>query len=625
MSFRSVPVPVLPVVPVLPADLRAASLLQGSALDDTYWPDGRKIAYRELPGLPADHTGAALLPDVLGADLSSLAAASAAGTVLGSDPSAGDLAATVWPVIGAAVEVVRLDDPDNLARGNAALSGLLQDVASRADAAALRVLPTMADNAAAAIWADVLELLAQDGLEAVIYCARSGRRLSDIDPRPWRDHLAVIHRLGVSRVADDALARLYTAVLYQVGQTVAPSLLVTSQEASAFLREFLTVDFVIAALSRVVPIVRGADANQSALFSAQRAQLLGKLRASAEMLSRPVLGYLAECLTLYLSNVAPGKVPREYSALGHYRAVGWAGALDSPASVSHLCNRLVLTLWQLIQSRKVLPVERLSVSDLRALRVHWSGLQEYQDLRAIRAVMLRPLARVGSTALGERIDARAASSWASSGGLSFDLADSLDLQSALRMTGRKVMLAVSDPVQHKALIQRRADIQRLAEGMLETGADDDGDTLGLDLSDLAMSGGLGDAFNSVPYESPLDLLGLDTDEELFALLYQQAGADDEAEQWADEQEEIEPDDGLVMLGGIDDDEGSDAIDLTDLGLGGFAFGANAAPLRRVPSFAEPGAQDRQAALLEAAIRDARPIARDAVPGLGFQRLRPKLR
>lgn len=501
---------------------------------------------------------------------------------------------------------------------SSAALGLVQDIASRADAAARTAIPTATDGQASQIWADLIELLTADGLEPVIYCSRSGRRLSDIDPLPWRDHLTAIHALGNSQIADSALMRLYTAITSVVGNTIAPPLLVTSQESMALLRELHPVDFVMVAMGRLIPPVPKSGNAAQSIGLAVRAQLLGAIRRDCELLPRPVVEYLAECLTMYLAHVSPRKVPLKHSALAYYHVEGWQRCLASPASVSHLCNRLILTLWQLIQVRRVRPSAHLTLSDLRGLRVHWSSLAEYQNQRAMRQVIRATSFRFRAdlagidptTGKGVRLDNNAVAGLGSAV-LGFDLADLLDMQSALRMTGRKVPIAVHSAAEHTTLTRRRADIERMARDLFQEDAPSDApDSLSgeLDLSSIAMSGALDDAFNAVAYENPADLLGLESDDELFALLYaQEAGEDD------DTGDDDEDGDGLAY--GLDAMSDADAFAFGDDDDDTAELALDAAPdaFARFTSKAED-----QATLLERAIRDARPAG-----AMGFRRLAAK--
>lgn len=484
--------------------------------------------------------------------------------------------------------------------------GIVQDIALRADAAAAAAIPLASDAQVSSVWADVLDVLAGDGLAPVIYCARSGRKLSDIDPMPWRDHLQAIHMLGETRAADGALTRLVAAMTATMAHTVAPPLLIHSDDNSALLRELMPVDYVMSALGRVMPALpqKGRAAQSTAL--AQRAQLLGRLRADAVNLPRPALEYLAECLTMYLAHVSPSRVPLSQNALAYYTVHGWQFALSDPAHVSHLCNRLILTLWTLIQSRRLKPSKLLTLADMRGLSIHWGGDPAYQNQRKQRAMIRQGIA------LGGRADLMGADPITGRGAVrldegaifglgdtsAFDLADLLDMQSALRMTGRKVQIGVHSPDDKAKLDQRRTAIENLARAMVqEDDASQDVSDLdmSLDLSSIAASGLLDDAFSPdlSSAENILEAGLLGDDDDIFAMLYDEPDDDETALSDAD----------LDALDEQPDDDDTDSELLAALGLGDAAT-----KMLKRPAMSSNAVADIQAAALEKAILTAKPLS-----------------
>ena len=478
---------------------------------------------------------------------------------------------------------------ENLARGQDVLASVVADLVTRAEIAASRALPDN-NTLAALIWADMVELLGDAGLSTTVYCSKSGRDLGEIDPRPWLDHLRAIERLGASRAADEALERLFAAVVAQMGHTVAPPFLVTSVDALAMLRELHPADYVVQSLRLLLPTVPRVGPGAQSLALAQRAAMLGQLRRDAENLPRAALEYVAECLTLFLGHVRPGTYPIRHDALQFYALESWSGVLASSAAASHLCNRLVLTLWQLVQSRRLIPTKGLSIEDMRALRVHWHGLPEYRGQKVRRGAIVAALVR-GQNKSGARAEKSGlgAENWAD-----FDLAAALDLQSALRITGRKIPLQVGTTREHEALLRRRDTIRQAA---LELTQEDAPDTptmdISLDLSMIAASGLIdgGDLEDDALSGGLFDETDVDS---MFDLLFD-AAPDDESDGETDDPE-------LAQLLAMADDDESDG----DTGLT-LSF-AEPAP-RHVPVSLSQSVSDIKAAALERAIAGARPVGK----------------
>lgn len=369
-----------------------------------------------------------------------------------------------------------------------AIAGALVDTLSASAAlAASRAVHTPSSQAADAVWRDVLDLLAGDGLEPVIYCARSGRLLAALDPAPWADWLAGVARLGQTRSADAALSRLYGALLVSMGQTVAPAMLQSGPDALALLREVAPIDYLLHNLAALVPMAgRGHGLRADSLDMARRAQMVARWRRDAAALPRSVVEYACEVSALYLAYINPALIPARYRLGAYYPGPdALPGALGSVASVGHLCGRLMQSIVSLICDKRAKPLTELTRADLLALKTSYHGLPGYGLHKTLRRAIRADLG-------GQ--DSRVAHKLAA---INFDLAtgaaaldfgyvtDLVDMQTALAVSGRAVPVRLATQAQAQSLQAMRA-------AQIEAGPDDMGGAL--DLGAIALFDMLPDDF-----------------------------------------------------------------------------------------------------------------------------------
>lgn len=404
----------------------------------------------------------------------------------------------------------------------AGIVDVLLDDAARAVTNPASASAAADDAAAARIWDDLLDLLAQDGLSPVYFCTRTGRAMGRVSPDGWRDYLAGIAALGETRAADDAMQRLYDAMIVRKGHEIAPAVLTSSADNLAMIRATCPVDFLMIATGRLWPMPRGA----SSFDLARRGETLGKARAWACALPPATVQYACEIVTLFLSNIDLPRVPIAENLLMHYSddiAAPW----QSAASAAHFCGRLIQMITRLIARHRTRPLDQITRADLRALRIHWKGHADFQAQRQARAEYRLALqaavdlnGMIGNA--GDKANQRSAERFLAAGGVlpqiddfAASLLDALDLQIALASTGRAVPLHAESQAE-KVKARQVVASYRDATASGASDADPFGDLF--DLSQLMAGDGMpSDLLPVIDSEEDLISAGLMTVSDLLGL------------------------------------------------------------------------------------------------------------
>lgn len=431
--------------------------------------------------------------------------------------------------------------PDVTRQGaaSAVAAGVVDCLVDDARAAARSVAPAPSDDAARGVWAALLEMLADSGLSPALYCTKTGRRLGHVSPDAWGDYLRAIGQLGDTRAGDDATRRLLDAITAQKAHCVGPAVLHTSGASLALIRRVSPADYLCIASARLWPLLRGA----SAIVQAVRAETLGAMRARLDLLPDAALQYACEVVTLYLANIDPARVPVADNLLAHY-AGDFAAPFQSVATLGHFCGRLVQMLTALIARHRPRPLAAITRQDMRALRVHWVGLKEYQTQKADRAALRHAMRQAdfarlltGSERAAIGIASRALAGNSAVSALddfAASFLDALDLQAALAATGRAVPLAATDA-------QEASKARKVAAAWREdAGGDDlaDGDLL--DLSALLASGDVpADLLPTIDNEDDLVTAGLMSVSDILA--FDWSGDEYDEDEDEDAQADMPPD------------------------------------------------------------------------------------
>ena len=398
-------------------------------------------------------------------------------------------------------------------RLGAVASSVVGGIVERAQAAAVAVV-TPARGDTSAVWAGVLEALEETGLSPVLYCRKTGRRLGLVTPEPWQDYLHTLAALGETNLADETQGRLIAAIVAQKAHTVAPVVLVSCSASLAMIRETSPADFLAIALGDIFPLPRSSQSTEQA----QRNERLGQARAAMEKLPSAALQYACETVGLFLSYVKPHLIPTDCNLLGAYGSGASADLVLPVSSVSalgHFCGRLVQSMVKLIGQANLKPVDKLTSRDLAALRVHWRGDANYQNLRLSRSLLRQSKSAalrlqrlpVLMTKGAARIVAGVDSSLLSDFGAALML-DALDLSFASGAMGQSLPVKLESEVQADIALARQADLRSMQEYREELGGVLDL----LDLSGLLVSGSLPDEFlPTIERESDLAAIGLDFD------------------------------------------------------------------------------------------------------------------
>lgn len=445
-----------------------------------------------------------------------------------STPTIADIARASYEAARAAIPVT--GSPNTQLHLRAVSAGVVDALVDASEAAALRVVQPASHIAAMTVWENVLDRLAASWLTDNVYCTRTGRRLYQVQPDDWLDYLTLIASVQEGDPQREAaIDRLVSAIVALKGGAVAPVVLDVSGAGLAVSKLVDLRDFCLISIARFFPRARQSSGpsinagaiNSTMLDAAQRGEILAQCREVMADLPRPVLAYAAECLTLYLSNIDPAKLPPGHNLLDHY-AGDFVAPWRSAAAVAHLCGRLVQGMVAEISKLRLKPLDSLTKADLRRLRVHYTGSDAYAGIRgqsaAWRASLKASQAPVMSHQHIERLKLLSADP---------DLAallDTLDLQTAIAATGRNVPVDLSAPDATIALDRRELAAKARA-------ADADaliGDVL--DISAMLLNGDLPPEFLPM-IEAETDLVdaGLFTADELAELdLDFIGGADDAA-------------------------------------------------------------------------------------------------
>ena len=375
-------------------------------------------------------------------------------------------------------------------------AGIVDSIVERAETAARQCVTITPSGSGAAVWAGLLESLAECGLTPAIYCTKTGRRLGSVTSEGWADYLDAIASLGDSRAADDASSRLLGAVIADKGHRIAPAVLVQSGASMALMRETSVIDYIAVALAVLFPMPPRSDS----LALAQRAEKLGAARAALALLDRAALEYAAETLTLFLAYVHPNLLPSEHNALSIYGAGAGADIVApfmSSAALGHFCGRLVQILLALLRQHHARP-DRLTARDLAALRIHWRGVEAYKNLRSdrstIRGAMRRAIASKKARALVSSRDLALLDGLEPLPEMDFHgmaasaLGDTIDLAFAAAVHGHKILVKTETEIETETALARHAALRRIRDNVQDV------DTLlgSLDLSTMWAAGAVPD-------------------------------------------------------------------------------------------------------------------------------------
>lgn len=504
--------------------------------------------------------------------------------------------------------------PNTLRNVQAVAGGLVDALVDAAQQIAARVVKPADDVAALALWDDVCDKLGAHWLTPTIYCTRTGRNLGDVSPAGWLDYLRLIAAMPVDDPArTHAVDRLVAAIVSQKAYAIAPIVLDQSGAGLSLARLVDARDFCLMSFARFMsPTAHGGS---HSVVLAQSGEILAQARDMMADLPTGVLAYAAECLGLYLSHIDPAKLGPGLNPLAHYGA-DMLAPWRSIATVGHLCGRLVQGLVSEIATLRLKPASALTKSDLRRLRVHYTGSPGHQQLRAnlaaYRAAIRQGIADRAHDARQSKqrltTSQRDALGAVKADASMAELLDLLDLQAVIGATGRGVPVQL-DQADAPAVMSRRDQVRAARQSHADA-------LLGDDLLDLTMllTGDLPDDFlPALTDEADLISSGIFTADEIAGLEF------DLADGWADADDDAP------------DDDVQDVADLLD-SLGLDALLADAMPTvgRRAQAI-QPGKpvavpvppaldlqSDLQAAMLQAAIdaSPAAPIQRRKVVGSG---------
>lgn len=441
--------------------------------------------------------------------------------------------------------------PNSRAQVRAVACGVVDSLVDAATHAAQMTLAPASTQAALAVWDDVLDRLAEHWLTDVIYCTRTGRRLYQVDPADWLDYLALVARLEPSDpLRTSTIDRIVAAIVAQKSAAIGPVVLDISGPGLTLSRLVDMRDFCLISIAKFFPASRPSGSSSIAAGAiksdmteaAQRGEILAQCRELMADLPRPVLAYAAECLSLYLSNINPAKLPPGMAPLDHYHA-DWLAPWRSTATVAHLCGRLVQSMVAEISRLRLRPLDKLTKADLRALRVAYSGSDAYSGIRAKSSAWRASLKASEVKPLSSRAAQRVAIMSADP-----DLAallDTLDLQTAIAATGRQVGVDLSRPDANIAISRRDAAAKLRREEADNLIGDDM-----LDLSSLLVNGTLPAEFlPAINDEADLVEAGLFTEAELKSLDFDLFGADDDDD--ANDEDDTDADLIAEILGALD--------------------------------------------------------------------------
>lgn len=416
-------------------------------------------------------------------------------------------------------------------------SGVVDTLVEAASRAAGAIVQSRADTEAMALWDTLLDRLGDDWLTDAIYCTRTGRLLSRVDPLPWLDYLRVIAAMPAdSEPRRGAESRLLAAIIAQKAYAVAPVVLDISGPGLQLARAADLRDYCVISLSRffegpqaVTSASPGAPARKlQAVDLARRGEILGQAREMMGELPPAVLAYAAECLGLYLSHIDPLRLPPGQSPLALYGG-DMLAPWRSVSTVAHLCGRLVQGMIAEIAALKLRPIAALTKGDLRRLRVHYLGSPAHKNSRAETAKLKAAIAQgikdraADARATADRMTGRelaTVSALRADSELSA-LLDLIDLQSAVSATGRTVPVELSASDAPVAISKR--DALRAAKT-----AEADNLIGDLDLSELLALGDLpSEFFPTIDSDDDLIDLGICTAEDIAAFDFDFAQDDDD--------------------------------------------------------------------------------------------------
>jgi hypothetical protein len=395
---------------------------------------------------------------------------------------------------------------------NVIAGAVIDSLALQSAVAARAVLPSPLDLGVERVWAGVVESLQASGLSPRLICTKSGRISAHGAPDVWRDYLAQILHLGDTQAGDVAQAALVGAIEVQKAFHVLPPFAVVSAHNLAMIRQTSAADFVLIALGDIFPI--GSKA--SAAERARRGEMLADARAAILDLPPSAVQYACECLTLYLSYIAPHKISGSPTALDFYGQGAFADLAapwQSIATVGHFCGRIVQQMVAFLASATLRPIAKLTASDMATLRVHYQGLTQYRDMRKIRQAMKSAKDAQANVKTKTRYNAdtravdRALRDLPETFGAGLDLnfLDALDLSAAVSTSGRHMPVILQTDTQARSVVHRRAGLQAIRAAL-------DSDNAGgedLDFFDLSsvLAGGMPEDF--APEYEDLDELAAD--------------------------------------------------------------------------------------------------------------------
>lgn len=442
--------------------------------------------------------------------------------------------------------------PKRQAAGRTISAGLIDIMVSDASDVARAIAPRPSDALAADVWGGVIEALAELDLSPVRYCTRTGRNLGVISPDTWTDYLCAIAQLGDTRAGDAARQRLLDAIIVDKAHVIAPPVLTSSAGNLAVIRATSPADYLAICCARLWPLDRRAQS----LARAQWAEQLGQTRAAIAQLPIASQQYACEITTLFLSNIDPARLEQADNLLTYYKG-DFSRPWQSVASLGQFCGRLVQMLAQLIMRHRIRPLDQISRADMRALRIHWRGVPEFQAAKAERAAHRAAIAAGGASALAAldrtgQTSLRTVQALQAAGALRGSLVDdfaqsfldALDMQAALASTGRKVSLVADNDAEaaraRTVLRQYRANSSSSMSSAPQHELDPFADNL-LDLSDLLSSGVIPDDLLPV-IDSEEDLIsaGLLSVSDLLSDDFDMLGGDDDDDE-AEDAEDAESD------------------------------------------------------------------------------------
>lgn len=391
---------------------------------------------------------------------------------------------------------------------SAAAAGVVDLLVDRAARLAPSVIVSGANDAAAQVWRDAVDILGAMDLTPVLYCTKSGRALGAVDPAPWQDYLAQIAALGETKAGENCLRSLVAALVAQKAHCIAPMVLTSSADNLALIRETSPADYLARSLGDLFPMPKGAQSDALAL----RAEKLGQSRAMICVLPSGAVQYACEVVTLYLSYIRPALLPFEADTLAHYGKGALAdisAPFQSVATVSHFCARIVQSMLTLLTQSRLRPLDRLRPRDLSAIRIQYQGLAHYDAAKKAREKLRRAkksaydAAQVGKPSRAQAMVLNAIGGAAGdflSGFADAFLSDAIALSVAAGVSGRKLPVMTDSEIQAQAALDRQAGLKLIRAQSQDA-------EFTLDLLDLAelVAGGAVDEFTP-EYENDSDLV-----------------------------------------------------------------------------------------------------------------------